>query len=232
MTSTLERNIADYLRTQSDRVEVTSTLDVIENDLLYLPRARRRQHPRRLAPLLTAASVAALVVGLTVVARGTAEPASTASDATSDTVVNTPAPVASEPSVTDAAPASTTPALSDTIDDTTVGVTPEPSVIDPTPVPLPNGAVLNGIAPTCTATTDAMVFKCTIPAFPEPVGTLDYTGYVTAIVDETSHVSGGCRATNSDATAYLCYIGQRAIDEQTISQELLGGQSSRQHASG
>lgn len=86
MTSTLERNIADYLRTQSDRVEVTSTLDVIENDLVYLPRARRRQHPRRLAPLLTAASVAALVVGLTVVARGTAEPASTASDATSDAV--------------------------------------------------------------------------------------------------------------------------------------------------
>lgn len=232
MTPTLERDIVTYLRAQADRIEVTSTLDAIENDLVYLPRARRSRGPRRLAPLLAAASVAALAVGLAFVARGSDEPASTASDTASNTIGNTLAPVESEPSLTDSAPASTTPPAPDTISNTPTPVRPDPSVIDPTPVPLPDGAVLNGIEPTCTATTDEMVFKCTIPAFPEPLGTLDYTGYVTEIVDDTSHVSGGCRATNPDATAYLCYIGQRAIDEQTMSEDRLGDQSSREYASG
>ena len=37
MTSTLEHEIAAYLRSQAQRVEVTDELDAIENDLL-LPR--------------------------------------------------------------------------------------------------------------------------------------------------------------------------------------------------
>ena len=105
-------------------------------------------------------------------------------------------------------------------------------MIDPTPVPLPDGAVLNGIVPTCTATADDVVFECTIPAFPEPLGTLDYTGYVTAVVNDTSQVSGGCRATNPDATTYLCYIGQRAVEEQIITEDALGEWAPREYAAG
>ncbi|HYN35326.1 MAG TPA: hypothetical protein VES40_22055 [Ilumatobacteraceae bacterium] len=232
MTPTLERDIVTYLRAQADRIEVTSTLDAIENDLVYLPRARHSRGPRRLAPLLAAASVAALAVGLAFVARGSDAPASTASDTASNTIGNTLAPIESEPLLTDSAPASTTPPAPDTIGNTPAPVRPDPSVIDPTPVPLPDGAVLNGMEPICTATIDEMVFKCTIPAFPEPVGTLDYTGYVTEIVDDASRVSGGCRSTNPVATEYLCYIGQRAIDEQIISEDFLGDQSSREYASG
>jgi len=232
MTSTLEHDIGDYLHAQADRVDVTSTLEAIENDLVYLPRAPRSRDARRLAPLLAVASVAALIVGLAVVVQSSDTPASTASATASDTVLNTQAPVTPAPSVTESAPASPTPPTPDTIGNTPAPITPEPSVTDPTPVPLPDGAVLNGIAPTCTATTDEMVFKCTIPAFPEPVGTLDYTGYVAAIVDDTSHVSGGCRATNPDATAYLCYIGQRAIDEQTIGENHLGAEAQREYARG
>ena len=48
------------------------------------------------------------------------------------------------------------------------------------------------------------------------------TGYTSVIVDDTSHVSGGCRATSPDATQLTCYVGQRAIEEQIVEAEYFG----------
>jgi len=97
---------------------------------------------------------------------------------------------------------------------------------------LPDGAVLNGVVPSCIATAEPDVFECSINAFPEPLGTLDYTGYTSVIVDDTSLVSGGCRATNSDATEYLCHVGDRAVDEFVVSSGWLGQYSPRECAAG
>jgi len=107
----------------------------------------------------------------------------------------------------------------------------------PVEVLLPDGAVLNGvvsscIAPSCIAPPDPVVSECSIDAFPESLGSLDYTGYTSVIVDDTSHVSGGCRATNSDATEYLCCVGDRAVDEATVHSGHLGQYSPREYAAG
>ena len=102
----------------------------------------------------------------------------------------------------------------------------------PVEVLLPDGAVLNGVVPSCIATADPDVFECSIDAFPEPLGTIDYTGYTSVIVDDTSHVFGGCRATNSDATEYLCHVGDRAVDEDAVHSGRLGQYSLREYAAG
>ena len=209
MTSTLEHEIAAYLGSQAQRVEVTDELDAIENDLLVLPRARVEQRHRRLAPVLGIAAAVLMIGGLAVVAqRGGETVPGEAFGAAPDLAVD----------VTAAAP---------------VDLAPIPVATDvPVEVLLPDGAVLNGVVPSCIATADPDVFECSIDAFPEPLGTLDYTGYTSVIVDDTSHVSGGCRATNSDATEYLCYVGDRAVDEFVVSSGCLGQNSPREYARG
>lgn len=212
MTSSLEHDIVDYLYAEADRVDFTSTLDAIEEGLIYLPRARHDRQPHRLGSLLVLASAVLLIIALSVVAERSDRPTPTgqATASAGDTI--DPAAAAAPAPATDAAPPETP--------------------LPPAYVPLPGGAVLNGIVPTCLATPDPVVFDCNIPAFPEPLGTLDYTGYVSHIVDETSRVSGGCRATNADATAYVCFIGTRAVDEQIIGEGFLGEWAPREYSAG
>ena len=45
-------------------------------------------------------------------------------------------------------------------------------------------------------------------------------------LDDAAVVGGGCRTTTSDAHEWICYVGQRAVDEQTISAALLGTRQS------
>jgi len=209
MTSTLEHEIAVYLRSQAQRVEVTDELDAIENDFLLLPRARVVLRHRRLAPVLGVAAAMLMIGGLAVVAQRGGETLpggafGSVPDPVVDVTATPPANLAPFPVATDV----------------------------PVEVLLPDGAVLNGVVPSCIATADPGVFECSIDAFPEPLGTLDYTGYTSVIVDDTSHVSGGCRATNSDATEYLCYVGDRAVDEFVVSSGYLGQYSPREYAAG
>lgn len=110
---------------------------------------------------------------------------------------------------------------------------PEPPAVPMAParVPLPNGAVLQGIVPSCT-TTDSIEYDCTIESYPDRTEGFDWTGYAAAIVDETSHVSGGCRAASADALQWKCYIGQRAVDEQIVGPYYLGDWAPRAYAAG
>lgn len=51
---------------------------------------------------------------------------------------------------------------------------------------------------------------------------IDMTGYAIVIVDDTSHVSGGCRATSADGLDWNCFVGQRSIDEDLVGANYLG----------
>jgi hypothetical protein len=96
-------------------------------------------------------------------------------------------------------------------------------------VSLPGGAVLQGFTPECT-TTDDIVFDCTLPSY--PTEGQDVTGMVQAIVDETSHVSGGCRSVAADGTRWTCFIGERAVAEQIVDPGFLGDWAARGFAHG
>jgi hypothetical protein len=102
-------------------------------------------------------------------------------------------------------------------------------------VPLPAGAVLQGAVPSCT-TIDNVEFRCTFEKYPgaalstpERQVTL---GQTEPIVDDTSHVSGGCRALSEDGVFWTCFVGQMAIDEGTIGANYLGATSPRGYVSG
>ncbi|CAE7229491.1 unnamed protein product, partial [Symbiodinium sp. KB8] len=89
-------------------------------------------------------------------------------------------------------------------------------------VPLPAGATFQGMTPSCTPVDD-VVYECTVPEALGGVGDdLDMVGYTGILVDESSHVSGGCRSVSSDATELLCYLGQRGVDEGVVGANFLG----------
>ena len=87
---------------------------------------------------------------------------------------------------------------------------------------MPGGSVLfQGTDPSCT-TTDDVVFDCTLAHAPTEEVLGDYTGAAEVIVDETSHVNGGCRSIDAEGLRWTCFVGQRAVDEAIISQDFLG----------
>ena len=202
MTSTRDHDIIDYLHREASHVSVSDTLDDIERGVTVVAFAPPREQPRRMLPFIGAAASIILVAGLAI-ARHNSSPDQAAGKATSPTapagVDNTVAP-ATEPTVppTTAAPTTTL-----------------------AQVPLPAGGRIQGITPSCT-TTDSIVYDCAIPEYPANGRGPDMTGFVTIIVDDTSHMSGGCRSTSVDATRFTCYVGQRAIDEETVGADYLG----------
>ena len=87
---------------------------------------------------------------------------------------------------------------------------------------MPGGsAIFTGTQPTCT-TEDDVVFDCTLAHAPTVEVLDDYTGSAQLIVDETSHINGGCRGVDAEGLHWTCYVGQRAVDEAILSQDLLG----------
>ncbi|MEN9644254.1 MAG: hypothetical protein RL238_923 [Actinomycetota bacterium] len=100
-------------------------------------------------------------------------------------------------------------------------VSPEPTTPLPVLVELPDGATFMGLSPLCTTAIEG-IYDCTIDEFPVGARAADVTGYVNYIVDDTSHVSGGCRALNADGTRLTCYLGQLAVDQDIVSAGFLG----------
>jgi hypothetical protein len=203
MTRTLEHEIEDYLWSEADRVVVHDCHADIEDGITFVPVAHSSQQRNPRQVVLVAAALVAVVVGLVVV-RDT-HPRSE--------------PVASA----DATVASVAP-------ETTPSSTAPPTTVPLARVPLPAGGVLQGVVPSCT-TLDNIEYECTIAAYPDLV-LIDLTGFATPIVDDTSHVSGGCRATTPDALKWTCYIGQAAVDQGVIGADYLGDGALRQYAAG
>ena len=195
MRPSLEHDISDYLHREASRVNSSDRLDDIERGVSIVAVAPRREQPRRMRPLIAAASIA-LVAALAL--------------ARHDTNAGQAASVVTSP---------TTPAVVD-ITAEVVDISVAPTTALPR-VPLPAGGLIQGISPSCS-TTDSIVYDCTIPEYPADGRTPDMTNFTTIIVDDTSHVSGGCRSTSVDATRFTCYVGQRAVDEQIVDAGFLG----------
>jgi hypothetical protein len=203
MTRILDHEVTSYLRSEADRVVVHDILADIEDDITFVPVTRSSRQKGPALLLMAAAAAVAVVVGLVVASDTRPLGESTAAQ-----------PVATVPATTTTTAPETTP----------------PTTVPLARVPLPAGAVLQGVTPSCT-TLDSIEYDCTIAAYPDIVG-VDMTGYATIIVDDTSHVSGGCRATSPDALRWTCYVGQRAVDEEIVGAEFFGDFAPREYAAG
>lgn len=86
---------------------------------------------------------------------------------------------------------------------------------------------LQGRTVNCTS-SDNIVFDCTVastaavPAAGSVPYLQDYLGTTFPYSDDNGIVVGGCKGANSEGTRYTCFSGQRAVEEGTIGQGLLG----------
>jgi hypothetical protein len=62
------------------------------------------------------------------------------------------------------------------------------------------------------------VFSCTLDAPPDTHG----AQLGTVATDDKGYINGGCRTTNSDYTQWVCFLGQRSVDEEIIGPHFLG----------
>ena len=51
---------------------------------------------------------------------------------------------------------------------------------------------------------------------------LDFGGYATPLNDAAGYVIGGCRGQDKEGVGWLCYVGQKAVEQKIISQDFLG----------
>ena len=93
---------------------------------------------------------------------------------------------------------------------------------------MPAGTLaLAGTQPTCTVVTKDVEFHCVLAKAPaievtDAQGNPMWKGTVESSVDASKHVNGGCRGLTNDGREWECYIGQAAVDQQIIGQQLLG----------
>jgi hypothetical protein len=114
---------------------------------------------------------------------------------------------------------------------------------------MPNGATMfQGTSPQCTEIEDGVVFRCYVPGGPQesveqvptyrqcneieeggfrcgPVKNFEqpsYKGAIEVLSSDDLVVSGGCVGQDDAGTQWLCYVGQRAVDEGLVAQDFLG----------
>jgi hypothetical protein len=87
---------------------------------------------------------------------------------------------------------------------------------------LPGGSMIfQGTNPSCSSSDD-VVFQCTLASAPTAEVLSDYTNAAELFVDQDLNIAGGCRGQSADGLKWTCYLGQRAVDEQILSADLLG----------
>jgi hypothetical protein len=93
---------------------------------------------------------------------------------------------------------------------------------------IPNGTLsLLGTEPSCTTVRAGVEFDCVLGKVPH--GELkpgEWKGTVEPTVDDSKRVSGGCRSLNGAGTHWRCYVGQAAVRQAIIGEDLLGQPSS------
>lgn len=201
--NTSEAELTTYLTREAERVVVYDSLDDIEGDVAHLVFTRPVERARRLAPLAALVAVALSVVAAMLVV-----------DARESTTANAPAAAAPAED-----PATAPLDESQPSDERPPADVP---VVAPGPVsvPLPAGGTVQGFTPTCS-TVDSIEFTCEIPDYPAR-GVVDRTGEIQVIVDDTGHLSGGCRSANPNGTVWTCFVGQRSVDEGVVHPPTLG----------
>lgn len=87
---------------------------------------------------------------------------------------------------------------------------------------MPAGSAwLEGTDPSCSTVKADVEYHCVLAKAPADEIS-DWLGTVEETVDSTQHVNGGCRSLSHDGREWQCYIGQKAVDEEIISQDFLG----------
>jgi hypothetical protein len=88
---------------------------------------------------------------------------------------------------------------------------------------LPGGtSIFEGTQPSCT-TTDGVVFDCKLASAPVPEwGPSGMQGAKEPFVDENNIVAGGCVGQDPQGLHWVCYAGQRAVDEHVLTPTALG----------
>jgi hypothetical protein len=85
----------------------------------------------------------------------------------------------------------------------------------------PGAAIFEGTKPTCTVVTPNVEYHCVLASAPAPE-VADFKGTVEPTVDATKHVNGGCRSLASDGMTWQCYLGEEAVRQQIVGEDLLG----------
>jgi hypothetical protein len=187
--------VTRYLDDQADRVVVDDLLYEIEHEITpTYATTETAHHPRRLSILVAiAATIAMVAIGASVL-RPKSVPyndgfAAAPSDSVAVPVVST------DPPITEA----TTP----------------PTTVPANQLP-PGGIGLAGQTPSCTM-LESDVYSCTLSGPYDPAGDRVYPNFiVTYYTDSTLRVAGGCRSITTDARRWVCFVGERAVAEGTI----------------
>lgn len=211
----IETRLADYLTREAERVHVDDALDDIEAEvdggMVRMALATAPAPTRRFATIASLAAVTLAIVGATLVLDARR---STPIDAQS-APVGAPVGESSGEQVDESSGEPLTEQIGQEI-----GEVLPPVEDEPPSYPLPAGGTVQGFTPSCTS-TDGIAFRCLIPEYPFVPG-FDRTGEVQVIVDDTNHLSGGCRAASADGTEWDCFVGQRSIDEGVVHPPTLG----------
>lgn len=208
--------LTDYLQREADRVRVHDTLRDILDGVARVPVVPDRRVSRWLAPAFVGAAAAAIVLFGLAATSGPAQQQATVPGA----VGGTPAPI--EESNGEPVPAG---------EPVPVDEAAEPVATTPQPVriPLPDGATMQGLTPSCT-TNDGIEFDCAVQEDYRNAsgwydGGFDHTGETQAIITADAVVSGGCRSTSADGSTWHCALGQRAVELDMIGPNFLGESS-------
>ncbi|RZS86908.1 hypothetical protein EV189_2326 [Motilibacter rhizosphaerae] len=78
-----------------------------------------------------------------------------------------------------------------------------------------------GVQPVCTSTGDS-TFRCTVEGGLRSTAVSDWTGTIEPFTGKDERIAGGCRSQDAKGTVWVCYSGQKAVDEQLIGQDFLG----------
>jgi hypothetical protein len=103
----------------------------------------------------------------------------------------------------------------------TLGPAPDP--ITPAHVAagmLAGAAVFARADPTCVLEADGKTYRCTLATAPAPEVS-SFLGTTEAVVI-AGRVAGGCIGLDRDGMTWNCYLGQEAVDRQTIGKDFLG----------
>jgi hypothetical protein len=84
-----------------------------------------------------------------------------------------------------------------------------------------SSAAFIGADPRCTQ-TDTDAFRCELARTPLHEFSADWTGAKETFVDPAGNIAGGCVSTGVTGRSWLCYVGQRAVREQTVDSTQLG----------
>jgi hypothetical protein len=91
-------------------------------------------------------------------------------------------------------------------------------------VGLPAGSVVfAGVTPTCTAVGKAGdTMNCTIDGGMKDTSLADWTGTIENFTGPDSTIGGACRSQDARGAEWLCFTGQKAVDEKLIGPAVLG----------